>query len=283
MVRSLEKRPLDLVTISDHDQKLEQKEKRLPHLFPGDIERPFKFKNTKKVVFLSARVHPGEVPASHVMNGMLKFLCSDDPRAAQLRSMFVFKLVPIINVDGVSRGFYRSNTNGINLNRRYCDPNLTDSPEIYGLREVIVDLHKDEKRIVCYIDLHAHATKRGCFFYGNYMDYARSLESFLLAKLIELNDPNFDFEGSNFTEKNMRMKDKKGESREGSGRVGVFKAINIPRCYTLECNYNTGKVVNKVPAATNLDDPGSDMDTPPKYTHKTWEDLGKAMMIAILD
>ena len=115
MVRSLEKRPLDLVTISDHDQKLEQKEKRLPHLFPGDIERPFKFKNTKKVVFLSARVHPGEVPASHVMNGMLKFLCSDDPRAAQLRSMFVFKLVPIINVDGVSRGFYRSNTNGINL------------------------------------------------------------------------------------------------------------------------------------------------------------------------
>lgn len=217
------------------------------------------------------------------MNGMLKFLCSEDPRAALLRSLFVFKLVPIINVDGVSRGFYRSNTRGINLNRLYTNPSLSDAPEIYAIREVILDIHKEDKKLHCYIDLHAHATKRGCFFYGNYMDYSRSIDSFLYAKLIELNDPNFDFEGSNFTEKNMRLKDKKGESREGSGRVGIFKAVNIARCYTLECNYNTGKVVNKVPAASNMDDPGVDLDAPPRYTNKTWEDLGKAMCIAILD
>ena len=147
-----------------------------------------------------------------------------------------------------------------------------------------MDIHKEDKeRIYCYLDLHGHATKRGCFFYGNYMDYAKSVDSFLYAKLIALNDPNFDFEGSDFSEKLMRMKDRKGESRDGSGRVGIFKVINIARCYTLECNYNTGKVVNTVPPASNMDDPGMTLDGPPFYTDKTYNHLGGAMMIALLD
>jgi hypothetical protein len=32
----------------------------------------------KKCIFISARVHPGEVPSSHVMNGILKKLSKDD-------------------------------------------------------------------------------------------------------------------------------------------------------------------------------------------------------------
>ena len=32
----------------------------------------------KKGIFFSARVHPGEVPSSHVMNGILDFLTKDD-------------------------------------------------------------------------------------------------------------------------------------------------------------------------------------------------------------
>ena len=215
-------------------------------------------------------MHPGEIVASHVMNGILKFLCSDDPRAALCRKHFVFKIVPIINVDGVYRGFARCDTNGVNLNRLYVNPNLNDAPQIYAIKELITDIHKEDRdRIYCYLDLHGHATKRGCFFYGNYMDYSKSIESFLYAKLIALNDPNFDFEGSNFSEKLMRIKDRKGESRDGSGRVGIFKAINIARCYTLECNYNTGKVVNKVPPASNMDDPGSNLSSPPSYTDQT--------------
>jgi hypothetical protein len=117
------------------------------------------------------------------------------------------------------------------------------------------------------------------------MDYGKSVESFLFAKLIALNDPNFDFEGSNFTEKNMYMKDRKGESKEGSGRVGVYKATSMARAYTLECNYNTGRSFNNLVAPVGLEEqePAQKFSKPPTYTADSFEHLGKAICIALLD
>jgi len=43
----------------------------------------------------------------------------------------------------------------------------------------------------------------------------------------------------------MTRKDKGiSQSREGSGRVALFRASGLPHCYTLECNYYTGKRTN---------------------------------------
>lgn len=53
------------------------------------------------MLFVSARVHPGETPASHLCNGMVLFLLRrHDPRARALRRLFVIKIVPIVNPDG---------------------------------------------------------------------------------------------------------------------------------------------------------------------------------------
>ena len=66
----------------------------------------------KKGVFISARVHPGESNASWMMKGVIEFLVSNTPEAKALRDHFVFKIVPILNPDGVINGNYRCSLAG---------------------------------------------------------------------------------------------------------------------------------------------------------------------------
>ena len=77
LIKSVENRPLHLLTISSTDQKLTHKEAPIDErMFGNGRTRAFKFEESKKIVLISARVHPGEVPASHTMNGVIKFLIS---------------------------------------------------------------------------------------------------------------------------------------------------------------------------------------------------------------
>lgn len=61
----------------------------------------------RKGVFLTARVHPGETGASWMMEGVLNFLTSNTKEAQILRDKFVFKIIPMLNPDGVIHGNYR--------------------------------------------------------------------------------------------------------------------------------------------------------------------------------
>lgn len=78
---------------------------------PEDIaERP--------AVILTGRVHPGESNASYIMEGIIDYLISsDDPQSNLLRNRFVFKIVPMLNPDGVIVGNYRCSLSGLDLNR----------------------------------------------------------------------------------------------------------------------------------------------------------------------
>lgn len=58
----------------------------------------------RPLIFLSARVHPGETNASWVMKGTLEFLMGTSPLAASLREAYIFKIVPMLNPDGVVNG-----------------------------------------------------------------------------------------------------------------------------------------------------------------------------------
>ena len=74
----------------------------------------------RKGVCISARVHPGETVGSWMMHGVIDFLTSlDIPEAQLLREYFVFKIVPMLNPDGVINGNYRCSLAGCDLNRRW--------------------------------------------------------------------------------------------------------------------------------------------------------------------
>lgn len=64
-----------------------------------------------------------------------------------------------------------------------------------------------------------------------------------------------------------------GMSREGSGRVAVYKMTGLIRSYTLECNYNSGRLVNTIPARVRdgVNKTVSHMFVPPKYTPAVFE------------
>lgn len=71
----------------------------------------------RKCIILTGRVHPGESNASYVVEGLLEFILSDHKTAQLLRERFVFKVVPMLNPDGVIIGNYRCSLSGHDLNR----------------------------------------------------------------------------------------------------------------------------------------------------------------------
>ena len=65
-----------------------------------------------------ARQHPGETPGSFIMEGMLDFLTDNkNEEAKYLRSTCIFKIIPMMNPDGVIHGNYRCSLCGNDLNR----------------------------------------------------------------------------------------------------------------------------------------------------------------------
>ena len=71
----------------------------------------------KRTVIICGRVHPGETNASWILHGIIEFLISK--HASQLRDNLVFKIVPMVNPDGVVAGNYRTSFIGKDLNRLY--------------------------------------------------------------------------------------------------------------------------------------------------------------------
>jgi len=129
---------MELITISSRDGLTDDNLKSPEaDLFPKGLNT-LKFRN-KKVIFLTSRVHPGETPGSHSLNGLLNLLVSDlqSEQAKTLRRHFVFKIIPMLNPDGVARGYYRLDTKAQNLNRFYVEASKELHPTIYAFKKLI--------------------------------------------------------------------------------------------------------------------------------------------------
>ncbi|KAF6721411.1 Cytosolic carboxypeptidase 6 [Oryzias melastigma] len=97
----------------------------------------------KKLVFLTARVHPGESPASFICQGVIDFLVSQHPVAQILRDHVIFKIVPMLNPDGVYLGNYRCSLMGFDLNRHWQDPSPWAHPTLHAVKQLIVQMNQD--------------------------------------------------------------------------------------------------------------------------------------------
>jgi len=127
----------------------------------------------KKHIFITSRVHPGESQASYMVEGLINFLLSDHPEADEIRSKFVFKIIPMLNPDGVIFGNYRNSLLGVDLNRRWKKPSRYLHPEVYYTKQIIkyFDLKSkqpdcDSGGVVMFADFHGHSKNMDAFMYS---------------------------------------------------------------------------------------------------------------------
>lgn len=79
----------------------------LDYVIITNFEAPEADIATREAVVITGRVHPGETNASYIVEGILQFLVGDSDAAKQLRNTYVFKVIPMLNPDGVVLGNYR--------------------------------------------------------------------------------------------------------------------------------------------------------------------------------
>ena len=275
LARSVEGRSVEMVTVTDP-------EGMDPARAPGSVRVP----EGRQVFVVTCGVHPGEKPANHMLCGVLEFLLrADDPRAEALRKAYVFRVVPMLNPDGAFRGHYRNDASGQNLNRCYDAPDPRAHPTIAATWAMLMR-HAEKNELGFYVDLHGHVNKRGCFAFGNALRDEAATESYAWARLVALNNPHFDLGQCNFTEKNMSTRDKNGDSKEGSGRVALYRATGLHHLYTVEANYNSSRLLGATPPASGDDgraSPPSKGVHPIKYTPEIFNGVGRSLLIAALD
>jgi murein tripeptide amidase MpaA len=74
-----------------------------------------------------ARQHSGETQSSFVLEGIVDFLMSNT-ELDQVKKNYLFFIFPMINVDGVKYGHYRTNLCGVDLNRIWRTPRKDSHP-----------------------------------------------------------------------------------------------------------------------------------------------------------
>jgi murein tripeptide amidase MpaA len=71
-----------------------------------------------------------------MMKGIIDYITGPSLNAKILRDNFVFKLLPMLNPDGVINGSSRCNLAGVDLNRVWIDPNRKLHPTVFHMKNV---------------------------------------------------------------------------------------------------------------------------------------------------
>jgi len=259
---SLDGRRVELLTVTSRSGGSRRRAPALPGL-PARGSRPRTFPG-RRSIFVSARVHPGETPASFILEGLLGFLCSKSPGAEALLQRYVFHIVPVLNPDGVARGHHRTDTLGENLNRVYGRATPEEHPSIAAAEAACSAAHGHQGGLRLYLDLHAHSNRRGAFLLADGGSAASAngggvgggaggsarLFGYALARRCGA----VEFAQSDFE-----------EAMPGTGKSVVAALTGCPLCFTVESSYTRGH--------HSLE----------PFDPSTWLALGRACLEALLD
>ncbi|KAF5273517.1 hypothetical protein FQR65_LT17158 [Abscondita terminalis] len=195
----------------------------------------------RPIIFLTGRVHPGESNSSWIMEGIIKFLLDEhDVQAETARKHYIFKIVPMLNPEGVIYGNTRRGLAGIDLNRCWDNPNKEICPEIYHTKRLVAYAKNEIKHpVAAFIDIHGHSNKKFFFLYGcnpklswDKKDKKKgdwgNLLTIIPNAIHTINEHMQVSYCNNFIEK----------QKEGTARVTIWREFNIKHCYTLECTFS---------------------------------------------
>lgn len=184
--------------------------------------------HNKEFIIITCRVHSGETSASWMMEGFIRFLLDFNNTAKFLRERVVFKIVPMMNPDGVIIGNYRNNLSGNDLNRQYIKPDKRLHPSVYHVKELLKSI--DSNKILAFIDFHAHSKKKNAFLYAPYFPL-HSIKYYkirMIPKLLSEMTDLFRYYSCKFrTEKH----------KESTARIAISREFKIDFCYTLEASF----------------------------------------------
>ncbi|KAL3092895.1 hypothetical protein niasHT_020278 [Heterodera trifolii] len=232
----------------------------------------------REFVLITARVHPGEANSSWIMHGVISFLLSSHPLAVRARELFIFKLVPMLNPDGVINGCQRCSLSGHDLNRVWNDPSPALHPTIYhakGLLQYMDDLAK--KRPFAFVDLHGHSRKSNVFMYGNNLEEswrqsdrdAAVDTSAVFRQSFALLPQILDEISDSFALKDCAFSITK--AKEFSARVTTCRQFGIEHAYTMEstyCGFDQGSKIGRQIKMDDMKLVGADLV---KAMVKLWE------------
>lgn len=183
--------------------------------------------SSKQTLLIVGRVHPGEVIASSIIEGILRFICSADPDAVILRQRLEVRVVPILNPDGVVIGNSRTSFSGRDLNRNYIKPDPQTHVEIWALKELI---SMQRNKLFAFIDIHGHSTKKGSFLYGP--QFAMHNDQYYLSRVV----PKLMSEQTQIF-RYFSCKFRVSKAKQRAARGVIAKEFKIPYVYTFENSF----------------------------------------------
>ena len=208
--------------------------------------------NSRQSIIFTARVHPGETSGSYVIESVINNLLNNSEQSNSLLDKYIFKIIPMLNPDGVIHGHYRNNILGKDLNRMWQDPRDNVTPTIYYLKKLI-SINKP----FFFCDFHGHSNMPNCALYCCSPPKRKKNKFF--------NFPNVNVKSYHFYEEKVFMRimeeeskyyQKSGEkyniqkSKLKSARGVIYNEFNVYYSYALEtglmAKWNKQNILNNI-------------------------------------